>query len=265
MREALAPYIQFALKAMARESTYRFEVFTSLASLAVRVYLVRVVWVALYARNAAPHGVPLHTIITYSTVALLMGLILDIDQTSLLHDKLHDGSIVVDFMKPISVPLYLFADGTGEVLFHAALIVPSLALALLIVHIDVPSLAVLGAFGLSFLLGYFVGFFLNFILNCIAFWTLEISAVQLIMTWVTDLLGGQIVPLVFFPAAVQQAIFALPFAAMFSTPLLIYIGEIPPERYAEAMGLQVAWIVALGLIAAVIWRAGARRVVVQGG
>jgi hypothetical protein len=58
MREALAPYVQFALKAMARESTYRFEVFTSIASLAVRVYLLRVVWVALYARNAAPHGVP---------------------------------------------------------------------------------------------------------------------------------------------------------------------------------------------------------------
>jgi ABC-2 type transport system permease protein len=168
-------------------------------------------------------------------------------------------------MKPISVPFYLFADGTGEVIFHAALIVPSLALALLIVHIDVPSAAVLGAFALSFFLGYFVGFFLNFILNCVAFWTLEISAVQLIMTWVTDLLGGQIVPLLFFPAAVQNAIFALPFAAMFSTPLLIYIGEIPPERYLEVMGLQVLWIVALGLIATVIWRAGARRVVVQGG
>jgi ABC-2 type transport system permease protein len=250
---------------MAREATYRFEVFTSIGSLAVRVYLLRVVWVALYARNAAPHGVELHAIITYSAVALLMGLILDIDQTSLLHDKLHDGSIVVDFMKPISVPLYLFADGTGEVLFHAALIVPSLALALLIVHIDVPSAAVLGAFALSFFLGYFVGFFLNFILNCVAFWTLEISAVQLIMTWVTDLLGGQIVPLLFFPAAVQNAIFALPFAAMFSTPLLIYIGEIKPERYAEVMGLQVLWIVALGLISTVIWRAGARRVVVQGG
>ena len=265
MLALLDPYFQFALKAMARESTYRFEVFTSIASLALRVYLLRVVWVALYARNAAPHGVPLHTIITYSAVALLMGLILDIDQTSLLHDKLHDGSIVVDFMKPISVPFYLFADGTGEVLFHAALIVPSLALALLIVHIDVPSATVLGAFALSFFLGYFVGFFLNFILNCVAFWTLEISAVQLIMTWVTDLLGGQIVPLLFFPAVVQNAIFALPFAAMFSTPLLIYIGEIPPERYPEVMGLQVAWILALGLIATVIWRAGARRVVVQGG
>jgi ABC-2 type transport system permease protein len=261
----LEAYVQFALKAMAREATYRFEVFTSIGSLAIRVYLLRVVWVALYARNAAPHGVPLHTIVTYSAVALLMGLVLDIDQTRQLHDKLHDGSIVVDFMKPISVPLYLFSDGTGEVLFHAALIVPSLAIAALIVHIDVPSAAVLGAFALSFLLGYFVGFFLNFILNCIAFWTLEISAVQLIMTWVTDLLGGQIVPLVFFPAAVQGAIFALPFAAMFSTPLLIYIGQIPPERYATVMGLQVFWIAVLGALATLVWRAGARRVIVQGG
>jgi ABC-2 type transport system permease protein len=265
MLAVLEPYYYFALKAIAREGTYRFEVFTRIGSLAIRVYLLRVVWVALYARNAAPHGVQLHTIITYSAVALLMGLILDIDQTRLLHDKLHDGSIVVDMMKPISVPFYLFADGTGEVIFHAALIVPSLALALLIVHIDVPSAQVLGAFALSFFLGYFVGFFLNFMLNCIAFWTLEISAVQLIMTWVTDLLGGQIVPLLFFPAAVQQAIFALPFAAMFSTPLLIYIGEIPPARYAEVMGLQVLWIVVLGAIATLMWRAGARRVVVQGG
>jgi ABC-2 type transport system permease protein len=258
-------YAQFALKAMAREATYRFEVFTSIGSVAVRVYLLRVVWVALYARNAAPHGVPLHTIVTYSTVALLMGLVLDIDQTRQLVDKLHDGSIVVDFMKPISVPLYLFSDGTGEVLFHAALIVPALALASLIVHVDVPSAAVLGAFAVSFALGYFVGFFLNFILNCIAFWTLEIGAVQLITTWITDLLGGQIVPLLFFPAALQGAIFALPFAAMFSTPLLIYVGRIPPERYAEVMGLQVLWIAALGALATLIWRAGARRVVVQGG
>ncbi len=265
MGEVLEPYYLFALRAIAREGTYRFEVFTSIASLVVRVYLLRVVWVALYARNAAPHGVPLHSIITYSAVALLMGLVLDIDQTKLLHDNLHDGSIVVDMMKPISVPFYLFADGTGEVIFHASLIVPSLALALLVVHIDVPPAGVLGAFALSFFLAYFVGFFLNFMLNCIAFWTLEITAVQLIVTWITDLLGGQIVPLLFFPAFLQQAVYALPFAAMFSTPLLIYIGQIPPERYPHVMGLQVLWIAVLAAVSTEMWRAGTRRVVVQGG
>ncbi len=261
----IEPYIEFAKTAIIRESTYRFEIFTAIGSLVIRVYLLRMVWTALYAHNAAPRGLPLHAIITYSTIALLMGLVLDIDQTRALHDKLHDGSIATDFMKPISVPLYLFSDGTGEVLFHAVLIIPSLALALFLVHVDVPAPAVFFTFAVSFILGYLVGFLMNFILNCIAFWTLEILAVQLITTWVTDLLGGQIVPLVLFPAAIQNAIFALPFAAIYSTPLLIYVGTIGPDRYAEVLALQLFWLVLLSGIATVIWRAGSRRVIVQGG
>ncbi len=259
------PYLEFAKKAVAREATYRFDVFTSIGSFVVRVYLLRTVWTALYAHNAAPGNLPLHAIVTYSTIALLMGLILDIDQTRMLHDKLHDGSIATDFMKPISVPLYFFSDGTGEVLFRSLLIVPALLLSLLLVHIDVPAPGVLAAFGVSFLLGYFVGFFINFILNCVAFWTLEISAVQLILTWITDLLGGGIIPLILFPAVLQQFIFVLPFAAMFSTPLLIYVGQIPPSQYPAAFALQAIWLVVLAGIACVVWRAGARRVVVQGG
>ena len=264
-RFRIEPYVEFAKRAIAREATYRFDVFTGLASVAIRVYLLRMVWTALYAHNAAPRGLPLHAIVTYSTVALLMGLVLDIDQTRALYERLHDGSIATDFMKPISVPLYFFADGTGEVLFHAALIVPATLLALLIVHIDVPAPAVLAAFTVSFLLGYLVGFFLNFILNCTAFWTLEISAVQLIVTWLTDLLGGQIVPLAFFPPVLARFVGVLPFAAMFSTPLSIYVGTVGPDRYLELMAGQLAWIVALGLVSTVLWRVGARRVVVQGG
>jgi len=264
-RFRFAPYLEFGKKAIAREATYRFDVFTSIGSFALRMYLLRMVWTALYARNAAPRDLPLHAILTYSAVALLMGLVLDVDQVSSLYTKLHDGSIVSDFLRPINVPLYFFADGTGEVLFHAALVVPSLAIALVLVHIDVPSPGTGAAFALSLVLGYFVGFTINFILNASAFWTLEIHAVQLIVTWLTDLLGGELVPLVLFPVALQHALFALPFAAMFSTPLLIYVGEIPPERYAAALGLQALWLAVLGAVCVVMWRAGSRRIVVQGG
>ena len=265
MRFRLEPYVEFAKVAMAREATYRFEVFTSVASLLVRVYLLRMVWIALYQRNAGPKELPLHSMLTYMTVALLMGLIMDIDQTRALHDKLHDGSIATDFMKPIVVPLYFFADGTGEVLFHACLIIPSLVLSLLLVHIDVPSAGVLLAFAVSFVLGYLVGFCVNFILNCTAFWTLEITAVQLIVTWVTDLLGGEIIPLVFFPPILAHVAMVLPFAAMFSTPLLIYVGKIPPSEYGTALGAQAVWVAVLGAVSVALWRLGARRVVVQGG
>jgi ABC-2 type transport system permease protein len=263
--ELIAPYVAFAAKAFAREATYRMEVFTNVGSLLVRLYLMKAVWTALYRQNAAPAGVALHAVLTYTTIALLMSLILEIDGTRSIRDKIREGTIATDLMKPISLPLYFFSDGVGMTLLHAVLIVPSLILALLLVHIDVPAPPVLAAFVASFLLGYLVNFTLNFLMNAVAFWTLETFAIQLMIRWVSDLLSGQIVPLIFFPGILQQIVLALPFAAIYSTPLLIYLGTIPPAAYPRAFALQAGWFVAFALLAAFVWRAAQRRVVVQGG
>ena len=89
---------------------------------------------------------------------------------------------------------------------------------------------------------------------------------QLIVRWVSDLLGGQIVPLIFFPGGrAARSFFALPFAAMFSTPLLIYIGTIPPSSYLTAFASQLAWGAGFAFLATFVWRGALKRVVVQGG
>jgi ABC-2 type transport system permease protein len=261
----LEPYVEFAKKAFSREATYRLEVFTNLGSLLVRVYLLRMLWTALYAQNAAPAGVPLHAILTYSAVALLMSLVLEVDGTRMIREKIREGTIATDLMKPISLPFYFFSDGFGQTLFHALLIVPALLLALLLVRIDVPAPGVLAAFAVSFALGYCVNFLLNFLMNAIAFWTLETFAIQMMVRWISDLLSGQIVPLIFFPGVWQKVMLGLPFAAIYSTPLLIYVGTIGPQQYAAALLLQVVWLAVFAVAAAVMWRAARQRVVVQGG
>jgi ABC-2 type transport system permease protein len=258
-------YVEFAKKAFAREATYRMEVFTNIGGLLVRLYLMRMVWVALYAQNTAPAGIALHAIITYTTIALLMSLILELDPTRLIRDRVREGSIATDLMKPINLPLFFFSDGVGQMLLHAILIVPALLLSLFIVHVDVPSPLVLCAFLISFALGYVVNFLLNFLMNVIAFWTLETFAIQLIVRWVSDLLGGQIVPLIFFPGALQNIVLALPFAAIYSTPLLIYVGTIPPHAYLAAFAAQLGWGVVFALGAYALWQGALKRVVVQGG
>jgi ABC-2 type transport system permease protein len=263
--ELIAPYVAFAAKAFAREATYRMEVFTNVGSLIVRLYLMKAVWTALYAQNAAPAGVPLHAVLTYTTIALLMSLVLEIDGTRAIREKIREGTIATDLMKPISLPLYFFSDGVGMTLLHAVLIVPALLISLLLVRIDVPAPPVLGAFALSFLLGYLVNFTLNFLMNSVAFWTLETFAIQLMVRWVSDLLSGQIVPLIFFPGVLQQVVLALPFAAIYSTPLLIYLGTIPPADYARAFATQIGWFAIFALFGWLLWRAAQRRVVVQGG
>lgn len=265
LRTALAPYVEFAKKAFAREATYRMEVLAEVGSLVLRVYILRSLWTALYAQNAAPLDLPLHSMITYATVAMLMSLILEVDGTRLIREKIREGTIATDLMKPISLPLYFFSDGVGQTLLHAVLVVPSLLCSLLLVHIDVPRPPVFGAFLVAFLLGYCVNFFVNFLMNSIAFWTLETFAVQLIVRWASDLLSGQIIPLTFFPGILGRVVFALPFAAVYSTPLLIYVGIIPPSGYLASFAVQVLWLVLFGALSAAVWRAAARKVVIQGG
>ncbi len=260
-----APYIEYARKAFAREATYRIELLAEVGSVVLRVYLLRSLWTALYAHNIAPTGLPLHAMITYATVAMLMSLVLEVDGTRVIREKLREGGIALDLMKPIVVPFAYFSDGVGQTMVHALAILPSLLFSLLLVHIDVPSATTLAAFVLSFALGYGVNFFVNFLMNGVAFWTLETFGLQLIVRWISDLLSGQILPLAFFPGWFGRAVFALPFAAIYSTPLLIYIGIIPPQQWATALVVQAAWLVATAGASFLLWRAAARHVVVQGG
>lgn len=261
----IEPYVEFARKAFARESTYRMEVFTEVGSLILRVYLLRSLWTALYAQNVSPLGLPLHSMITYATVALLMSLILEVDGTRQIREKVREGTIATDLMKPISLPMYFFSDGVGQTGLHALLVIPSILFALLLVHIDVPPLPVFLAFLASFALGYLVNFFLNFLMNAVAFWTLETFAVQLIVRWISDLLSGQIIPLTFFPGIFGRIVFGLPFAAIYSTPLLIYVGLIKPENYLKYFAAQGLWLALFGFLSMLVWRAASRRVVIQGG
>lgn len=261
----LTPYVEFARKAFAREATYRMEVLTEVGSLVLRVYILRSLWTALYAQNLAPINLPLHGMITYATIAMLMSLILEVDGTRMIREKVREGTIATDLMKPISLPMYFFSDGIGQTLLHALLVIPSLFFALLLVHIDVPPPAVLGAFAIAFLIGYCVNFFLNFLMNSIAFWTLETFAVQLIVRWTSDLLSGQIIPLTFFPGILGRIVFALPFAAIYSTPLLIYVGIIPPSQWLASFAVQLVWLVVFAGLSSFVWQAASRKVVIQGG
>jgi ABC-2 type transport system permease protein len=183
----------------------------------------------------------------------------------LIREKIREGTIATDLMKPISVPLYFFSDGVGQTLLHAVLVIPSLLCALLLVRIDVPSAATFGAFLLAFAVGYGVNFFLNFLMNSIAFWTLETFAAQLIVRWASDLLSGQIIPLTLFPGIIGRIVFALPFAAIYSTPLLIYVGVIPPSAWAASIAAQIIWLAFFAALSSLVWRAASNRVVIQGG
>lgn len=263
----LAPYLEFAKVAFSREGTYRPQVFTHIGSVLLRVFLLSTLWTALYRNNGMQEGITLDAMITYATLALLLDLIYGVNGAYVIREKIREGSIAIDLMRPISVPMYVLADTVGQTSFAALQIIPALLLSLLIVHVDAPVSAVAGvAFVASVLLGFVVNFFLDLIMATITFWTMEIFGVQIMVQFIASLLSGSLVPLYFFPPGwIQRLAFASPFAAIYNAPLSIYIGKVAGTQIASMLGFQVFWALCFAVAALALWRVGERRVVIQGG
>ena len=78
-------------------------------------------------------------------------------------------------------------------------------------------------------------------------------------------LTGQLIPLSFFPEAVQRVFDFLPFSSMVYTPVMIYLGKYNGSELGFVLGRQAAWVVILYVFGSLIWRKVTKRLVVLGG
>jgi ABC-2 type transport system permease protein len=260
-------YLEFAKRAFEREGTYRFQVFSRVGSVVLRVFLLSTLWTNLYRNNGAQAGISLDEMITYMTMALLLDIVYGVNGAYVVREKIREGSIAIDFMRPISVPLYVFADTVGQTGFALLQCVPALLLASLLVRIHGPAspIAALG-FVAAVGIGFVVNYFIDMIMATVTFWTMEIFGVQLMVQFISSLMSGSLVPLYFFPQGwIQNVLLASPFAALYNAPLSIWIGKYQGAQIWESLALQAFWACVFGVFAMWLWSLGERKVVIQGG
>ena len=260
-------YIEFAKRAFSREGTYRFQVFSKIGSVLLRVFLLSTLWTNLYRANGVQAGITLDGMITYVVLALLLDIVYGVNGAYVVREKIREGSIAIDFMRPISVPMYVFADTLGQTGFALLQCVPALLLSALIVHVAAPvsAIALLG-FIAAVAIGFVVNYFIDLIMATVTFWTMEIFGVQLMVQFIASLLSGSLVPLYFFPQGwIQNLLLSSPFAALYNAPLSMWIGKYQGAQIGEALAVQALWAVVLGAFAMWLWGIGERKVVIQGG
>lgn len=264
----LARYQAFVRTAMARETAYRLNVLITVIGFMTRVYILSFVWTHLYgaSRDPAPGGIDLPAMLTYMAVAQLSALVIRADSTEQIRERLREGTIAVELMRPVFFPGRLLADALGVALFRGLLLVPASVFALWLIDIaPPPSPKHVVLFLVSIGLGFLVAFLINFLANLTAFWTLETFGLQFAIQFAALVLSGVLVPIWFLPRELAQVAHLSPFAAMFSTPLSIYIGRLEDAALGQALLFQVGWAAALLGLAAGAWRLAERHVVVQGG
>jgi len=233
----------------------------------VQIFMLKKVWGALYAARPGVLAIPLADLIVYLTIANLIVWSFPTHTVSrYLRERIREGSVVFDLVRPVGFVPQMVAQLVGALGGALLIIVIALPVVALAGSLSLPAGAqAAGMFAVSLLCAYGIAGLLSMMLSMVAFWTLEIDGLTMLYVLVASFLSGALVPVAVFPGALRTVVEWLPFQATTYVPASIYVGSLAGSEAWRAIGLQLAWVVILGLAAALMWRRAMRRVVVQGG
>jgi ABC-2 type transport system permease protein len=93
-------------------------------------------------------------------------------------------------------------------------------------------------------------------LETIAFWADNVWSLLVLNRMVSNLLGGALVPLAFFPDSVRAALEFLPWTRIVSFPIRCLLGEVGTLEWLKGMGLTALWALAIAAVGTLLWRRG---------
>ena len=120
-------------------------------------------------------------------------------------------------------------------------------------------------FFLTMILGTLVTVAIGVIIYTSCCFTISAQGIRIFYASACELLSGQIVPLPFMPEVVQRVLKVLPFAAMQNVPFRIYSGDLSGRAMAEAIFLQIFWLIVLVGAGWRFAKLAEKKLVVQGG
>lgn len=259
-------YIEFAIKKFQNKMAYRLEFFMGIVNTMMTIVVYLCIYRALYGNTAEFDG------ITFSMVATNFVISLGLDNAfkhneMFLQDKIHDGTITNEFLKPVNFTLRMLSENIGEGIFKIVFnCIPAVFVTMLYTTLCPPKSIICFLIMLvSVMLGYLILWLISFIVQTWSFWLFSVWGIITIKNVFVNILSGALLPMWFMPEALRKIISFTPFESIYFTPVQIYLGELSGKDILSEMAVQLLWIVILGVIANVFWKKGVKKLVVQGG
>src|SRR3989344_843306 len=176
------------------------------------------------------------------------------------------GNVEVLFSKPISYLSYRMWWQVGSGIY-SFVVITLLAVVALIFIIGLPPTMTIGIFIptliLTFLCGAILSLFLYTIVGLLSFWIEDINPVFWIVDKAVMILGGSYLPVALFPAFMFKIALWSPFGASQFVTHTVY--ETWQTNWYQLIGIQLFWIVLLGLVVYFMFERAKQKVSVNGG
>jgi ABC-2 type transport system permease protein len=181
---------------------------------------------------------------------------------------IRDGSLKKYLIQPLDLIGYLIAYRAAHKTAYIAM--SSLPYAMLFAacysYFDgFPDALTMAGYLASLIMAFFVGFFLEVCIGMIGFWLLEVSSILYIVMTLNYFISGHMFPIDLLGEPWASILKMLPTQYTAYFPAMVFLGKIQGQTLAMGLAAQAGWVVALFLLAKVLYRIGLKRYSAYGG
>lgn len=260
-------YLTYAKLAFKERYAYKVDFyFSSLASILIITIQISV-WMALYNTSSANKVVSLGQMLLYVLFSSIIFTLTKSDASVKIGQKVEDGSIISDFIRPISLKQYIFAEDIGNNMFELIFSsIPAVIFVLIFfpVQFNGTMETVLLA-SISILLGLLISFHIKYMIGLFTFWLESSWFIPFFIGAIFDLFSGSVVPLWYYPDWLKSICAWLPLRLIFFEPISILLGRYHLNEITMLLVQQIIWLGILIVLERAIWSSVKTKVVVHGG
>ncbi|MGM5480151.1 MAG: ABC transporter permease [Nanobdellota archaeon] len=266
-------YIQQFLLELKAILEYKLDMYAKIVKPMIKFGILAAIWTAIFTASNQEMIAEYSRLefITYiAIVTIISNSLLSWKTGGIVTDDIRLGNLSSLITKPISYFKRTFAKIFARttitgiysiLLFFIILIVLKSGFGIELIQ---PTAIQIGFFIASTIISLILAFCYYFIISCTAFWWGETWSIMGVAIMFQAFLSGEIIPLHISDLLMKIASF-FPFKSIIYTPTSIIMGEKTIIEIITSVGIQMAWIVVLVIIAKAVLKKGLRRFEAQGG
>ncbi len=221
------------------------------------------IWTAVYGENGTLGGMEFqHTIRYFGASALIGYLTMDFADWN-LQMLVQSGKFLTFTLRPMHHRFFALSQKIGHrVLGFFFEFLPCLLIFALLFRVEIIP-RYMGWTMLSVALAFLMNFYVNYCLGMTAFFFVRANGIRVVYQLLGNIFSGALIPLSFFPEAVQRIMMFLPFQYTNYIPAMVWtgnnsIGEMG-MTIPQAVMLQGIAVIAAALLSEVIYRTSIKR------
>ncbi|WNQ10628.1 ABC-2 family transporter protein [Paenibacillus aurantius] len=260
-------YLEFAKQAFRQRFIYRLNAYMMIVSSFLGLLILISVWKALYAGKTEVNGITYENMLQFLVLNMAIQSLIRSRIGQKIGERVENGAISLDLIRPITLKGYFLADQIGENVFGFLFsTLPAAAAAALLWGFAVPGEPFrFPLFVISLLLGIALMNQINYLFGLLAIWLKTAFFINFITGAVISLFAGSFVPLWFYPEPLYKISLLLPFHLVSFQPIAIYLGKKTLTEAGLIIGGQLVWMLLLLGLEKWMWRRAQTHIDVFGG